>query len=309
MPQILLIDTFSPHLLQQLENVGNKVDYRPESQREEILSIIENYEILVLNSKVNIDKPLIDKAKKMKLVIRAGVGMDHFDLTYLAEKGIVAANTAGANADAVGEQTIGMLLALHHKIVAANTQVKQFQWVREDNRGLEIKGKTVGIIGYGNTGSAVARKLQGFECNILAYDKYKTNFGNDFIKEVSLETIFDEADILTLHIPLTKETRNWINHDFIHSFKKTITLLNLARGEIVVLADVNAALATGKLRAAAFDVLENEKFYTLTNDQKENYTQLFARENVIFTPHIGGWSVESKISIETEIVRLCGKLN
>lgn len=305
MPQILLIDAFSPHLLQQLENIGHKVDYRPEIQRDEVVSIIENYEILVLNSKVNIDKPLIDKAKKIKLIIRAGVGMDHFDLDYLAEKGIVAANTAGANADTVGEQTMGMLLALHHKIVAANAQVKQFQWIREDNRGIEIKGKTVGIIGYGNTGSAVARKLQGFECNILAYDKYKTNFGNNFVKEVNLQTIFDEADILTLHIPLTKETRNWVNHDFLHSFQKTITFLNLARGEIVVLADVNAALATGKIRAAAFDVLENEKFTTLTNSQKEIYTQLFARDNVIFTPHIGGWSLESKERIEEEIVRLC----
>lgn len=302
--KILLIDTFSPNLLDALTALKHEVNYRPDIQKEEVLSLIQDYEILILNSKVNIDKELIDRGKRLKLAIRAGVGMDHFDLEYLAEKGIIAANTAGANADAVGEQAVGMLLALRHKIAVANAQVKDFQWIREANRGVEIKGKTVGIIGFGNTGSAFARKLQGFDCEIIAYDKYKTNFGNEYVKEVSLETIFQQSDILSLHIPLTKETHSWVNEDFFQSFSKAITFLNLSRGEIVVLPDLIQALQDKKVLFAGLDVLENEKFATLSATQKEHYSQLFFLENVIITPHIGGWSVESKERIEKEIVKI-----
>jgi D-3-phosphoglycerate dehydrogenase / 2-oxoglutarate reductase len=302
--KILLIDTFSPHLLDALIALKQEVNYRPDIQREEVLSVIQDYEILILNSKVNIDKELIDKAQRLKLAIRAGVGMDHFDLEYLAEKGIIATNTAGANADAVGEQAVGMLLALRHKIAVANAQVKDFQWIREANRGVEIKGKTVGIIGFGNTGSTFARKLQGFDCELIAYDKYKTNFGNNYVKEVSLGAIFQQSDILSLHIPLTKETRNWVNTEFFHSFTKAITFLNLSRGEIVVLPDLIQALHDKKVLFAGIDVLENEKLATLSPTQKEHYTQLFSLDNVIITPHIGGWSVESKDRIEAEIVKI-----
>lgn len=298
---ILLIDNFDTSLIADLQTIAKNVTYLPQSDRNEILAIVSTYEILILNSKINIDKELIDKALKLKLVIRAGVGMDHFNLPYLAEKGIIAANTAGANADSVGEQTIGMLLALHHKIVQANAQVKDFQWIREENRALEIKGKTVGIIGYGNTGSAVARKLAGFGCKILVYDKYKQHFGNENVQECALETLYKEVDILTLHIPLSEETKNWVNFEFFEKFEKTLTFLNLSRGGIVELEGLISALENKKIRAAALDVLENEKFNALTERQKRLYEKLFSFPNVILTPHIGGWSWESLANIQREI--------
>jgi len=301
---ILLIDSFNESLIADLQKIATKVTYLPNSNRNEIEAIISNYEILILNSKINIDKNLIDKALRLRLVIRAGVGLDHFDLPYLEAKGIVAKNTAGANADSVGEQTIGMLLALHHKIVQANAQVKDFQWIREENRALEIKGKNVGIIGFGNTGSAVARKLAGFGCKIWAHDKYKTGFGNEKIIECSLETLYKEADILTLHIPLSAETQNWINADFFAKFEKTLTFLNLSRGGIVELEGLIGALETKKIRAAALDVLENERFNTLTERQRKLYEKLFSFPNVILAPHIGGWSWESLENIQQEILSI-----
>lgn len=295
---ILLIDVFSDKLIADLQTIATKVSYLPKATKSEILTILPEYEILILNSKIAINKEVIDISQNLQLVLRAGVGMDHFDEAYLAQKGIAAFNTAGANADSVAEQCMGMLLSLRHNIVKANTEVKQFLWNREANRGIEIHGKTVGIIGYGHTGSAVAQKLKGFGCTILAYDKYKTGFGKDFVREVDLARIFAESDILTLHIPLTAETKHWVNFDFFAHFQKNITFLNLSRGEIVVLKDLIKALDTGKVLFAALDVLENEKFDTLTATQKTLYTHLFSYSNVVVTPHIGGWSVESKQNIE-----------
>jgi D-3-phosphoglycerate dehydrogenase len=301
---ILLIDPFNERLIADLQAIATKVTYLPQSNRNEIEAIISDYEILILNSKINIDKELIDKALNLKLVIRAGVGLDHFDLPYLAEKGILAKNTAGANADSVGEQTIGMLLALHHKIVQANAQVKDFQWIREENRALEIKGKNVGIIGFGNTGSAVARKLLGFGCKIWAYDKYKQGFGDENIRECTIETLYKKTDILTLHIPLSAETKNWVNAAFFAKFEKTLTFLNLSRGGIVELEGLISALESKKIRAAALDVIENERFNTLTERQRKLYENLFSFPNVILTPHIGGWSWESLENIQQEILKI-----
>ncbi len=298
---ILLIDAFSDKLIADLQRIATKVSYLPKATKSEIMVMLPEYEILVLNSKIAIDKEVIDRAARLQLVIRAGVGMEHFDLPYLAAKGIEALNTAGANADAVAEQAVGMLLALRHNIVQANGEVKQFVWNREANRGREIGGKTVGIIGFGHTGSAFARKLQGFGCQMLAYDKYKTGFGNAWVQEVDLATIFVKSDILSLHIPLTTETHNWVNAAFFAQFHKNITFLNLSRGEIVVLRDLIQVLGTGKVQAAGLDVLENEKMETLTETQKALYEALFAQKNVILTPHIGGWSVESKENIEMSI--------
>lgn len=308
--KILLIDVFSDKLIADLQAIATKVSYLPQATKSEILRILPEYEILVLNSKISIDKTVIDCATNLRLVLRAGVGMDHFDLPYLAEKGILALNTAGANADSVAEHTIGMLLSLRHNLVQANAEVKQFFWNREANRGREIGGKTVGIIGFGHTGSAVAMKLQGFGCKILAYDKYKTGFGDDRVGEVDLATIFAEADILSLHIPLTAETNAWVDADFFAQFRKNITFLNLSRGEIVVLSDLIKMLDTGKVQAAALDVLENEKFATLTETQKAVYERLFSYNNVILSPHIGGWSVESKENIEKAIfAEVCNDVN
>lgn len=302
--KLLLIDPFSDWLLQALTAQGHEPDYLPDIKREEVAGCIHLYDGLILNSKVRVDKELIDRAVCLRFVIRAGVGLDHFDVAYMEGKGIKALNTAGANADAVGEHTVGMLLALHHKLMQANVEVKQFEWKREANRGLEIKGKTVGIVGYGHTGSAVAKKLRGFECKILAYDKYKKGFGTDWVEEVEMKRIFEEADILSLHIPLTPETHAMLDWDYFGRFHKNITFLNLARGEIVRTTDLLRALAAGKVRAAALDVLEQEKFDRLTESQRATYQRLFERPNVILSPHVGGWSVESKANIERAIAEL-----
>lgn len=302
--KILLIDPFSDSLLNQLYGLKVPLKYLPDIQREGVEKEIADAHILILNSKVNVDKALIDKAPHLKLVIRAGVGMDHFDLPYGAQKGILMTNTAGANADSVAEHTIGMLLGLRHKLFDAFLSVKNMEWIREAHRGMEIKGKNVGIIGYGNTGSALARKLKGFECNIWVYDKYKTGFGDEYVTECDMETLFEKSDILSLHIPLTDETRNLANAAFFASFKKPITFLNLSRGEIVHLSDLLHAMDRFQVKAVGLDVLENEKLSTLTQTQKFDYQRLFQRPNVIVTPHIGGWSVESKTNIENEIYRI-----
>ena len=229
--------------------------------------------------------------------------MDHFDLPLLAERGIRVVNTPGANARPVGEQAVGMLLSMLHHIPEANAEVRQFQWLREQNRGTELAWRTVGIIGFGNTGSHFARCLSGFGCRILAYDKYKTGYAPEGVEEVSLEEIFAQCDVLSLHIPLTEETQGWINADFFNQFAQPIWFLNLARGPITPLADLIEALDQGKVIAASLDVLENEKFGRLTPEQRERLENLFARKQVIFTPHIGGWSHESLERINNWLVR------
>lgn len=301
--KVLIIDDFPEYFIQDLRSLPITFNFQPKITPDEVMEIIHEYDILVLNSKVRVEKPVIDRAKNLKLAIRAGVGLDHFDLDYLAKKGILAKNTPGGNADAVAEQAIGMLLTLRHHVARANQQVKNFQWIRPTNRGHEIKGKTVGVIGYGHTGSAVAKRLQGFECEVLVYDKYQKGFGNKWVKEVEMSEIFQHANILTLHVPLTSETHFLVNETYLANFQNPITLLNLARGPVVKLEALIHGLDTGKVLYAALDVLENEKFNTLTERQQKLYKNIFSRDNVLITPHIGGWSFESRRNINNAIIR------
>lgn len=301
---ILLIDAFPDKMIGQLQALpGAEVRYEPAWQRAQVLANLPGTRVLVMNSKVKVDAELLDAGPDLKMICRAGVGLDHIDVGLCAQRGVEVVSTPGANADSVGEQTLGMLLSLLHHLPRANQQVKQWRWMREENRGTEIKGKTVGIIGYGNTGSAVGRKLRGFEARILAYDKYKTGYAPEWVKETTLEEIFAEADVLTLHIPLTAETQGWVNEEFFNRLAKPIWLLNLARGPIVPLASLTKALLSGKVRGAALDVLENEDFARLSPEEKSRLQTLFEMDNVIFTPHIGGWSFESLERINNEIVR------
>lgn len=290
---VLMIDPFPAEMVQEIEGMGVKVVYEPELSRAEVLALLPEAEVVVMNSRINMDAEAVAAAPKLKLLCRAGVGVDHFDMPALEAAGIVVVNAPGANAVPVAEQAIGMLLSLMHNVARANRGVRQFQWQREVNRGTELMGKTVGIIGHGNTGSAVSARLASFGCKVLAYDKYKAGFGSDKVQESELQQIWNEADVLTLHIPLTEETRNWVNADFLARFRKPIYLLNLSRGGIVVEDDLLTALDSGKVIAAGFDVLENEKMNQLTPAQQERYEDFFSRENVIVTPHIGGWSHES----------------
>lgn len=299
---ILIIDSFPQNFLDSLREMPVRVKYIPQTHREEVMELIPEYEVLILNSKVNVDRALADKAQRLKLVIRAGVGMDHIDEEYLKSKGIQAVNTMGGNADSVGEHAIGMLLTLQHNIRRADHQLRQFQWIRPENRGREVGGKTIGIIGYGNTGKAFARKISGFGANIIAYDKYVHGFGNQSVREVDLEEIFALSDILTLHIPLTEETHNWIDETFLSRFAKPIVLLNLSRGPVLHLPSLLKALDEKRVLAAGIDVFENEKLDTLTAKQRADYEDLFSRDNVVVTPHIGGWSFESRENINQMIL-------
>lgn len=295
--KVLIVDEMHESIVHMPEELGLEVDYFPNIAFEEVLEKVGDYEGLLIRSKFAIDQHFLSHAHKLRFIGRAGAGLDLIDLEACKSAGVSVFGANEANKVAVAEHLIGMLLSLFHKINVGSREVKSGQWNREKNRGEELFGKTVGIIGYGNNGQATAERLSAFGCKILAYDKYKYGFGNHLIEEVSLQRIFDEADVVSLHIPLTRDTLKWVNTDFFNAFRKDIYFCNIARGEIVVLADLADALKRGKVRGACLDVLENEKLKALTPGQKEIFDYLCSLENVVLTPHVAGWSNESYIKI------------
>jgi D-3-phosphoglycerate dehydrogenase len=301
--KVLIIDEMHLSILSLLEEAGYEVEYSPEISRNEILGRIEAFVGLIIRSKTPIDRELLLKAKKLKFIGRAGAGLDKIDLDYLEQHDIKLFHAAEGNMDAVGEQAIGGLLSLFNHISKADAEVRKGIWKREENRGEELQGKTVGIIGYGNMGSSFARKLGGFDVNILAYDKYKSGFGNFHVREASLGQLLEETDVLSMHVPLTLETRNFLNMDLLERFKKPIYFINTARGEIISFDTLNEALDRGIFKGAVLDVLENEKFDTFTSEQKNSFERLAARENVIFSPHIAGWTFQSYEKINQVLVQ------
>lgn len=290
-------------LFAMLKDIGWETDYQPAITRDGIKATHQGYQGLIVRSKTVIDRDLLGLNPTLKFIGRAGAGLDNLDLPYLQEKGIQVIHASEGNRDAVGEHTIGLLLSVMRNITQANQEVKNSIWSRESNRGSEIMDKTVGIIGYGNTGRAFAKRLSGFGCKVLAFDKYKSNFSDSFCREVPMEFIFEEADILSLHIPLTSETRMLVNSNYIQRFKKPIILINTARGEVVSLVDLEKGLTEGYLRGAALDVLENEKLDKLTSQQQQAFNSLRDRSNVIFTPHIAGWTFESHVKINVALTK------
>jgi len=300
--KVLIIDDVSSLLTDGLEKIGYQVTYLPNINRNEILEIIAPFEVLVVRTKTLIDQEIFDAAPNLKIIARAGSGLDNIDLDLANQKGIYCFNAGQANADAVGEHTLGMLLSLMRNLAKADLQVRNKIWDREGNRGYELNGKTVGIIGFGNTGKAFAKKLAGFEVKILVYDKYLENYSNQNAKEAKLEQIFEEADILSLHIPLTAETKNWINANFFTQFKKNIYLLNMCRGEVVNMPETIEYLNNNKIIGACFDVLENEKINTLSNQQQKDFDYLINNKNVVLSPHIAGWTFESYEKIAQSIL-------
>jgi D-3-phosphoglycerate dehydrogenase len=295
--KILITDNVHECFMEAMQALDCEVHYRNTIQKEEVLAIIADYDILLINSRIKADKALIDKGIKLKAIARIGSGLEVIDTEYAATKNIACINAPEGNKDAVAEHALGMLLCLLNNIHIANAEVKAGQWLREQNRGTELGGKTIGIIGFGNNGSAFAEKLKGFNVTILAYDKYKTNYGNEYVKESTLQEIFEAADVVSLHLPLTEETYQLVNTNFISAFKKHFYFLNMARGKSVVTADLIDAIKQGKILGACLDVLENEKLETLTNEQKQDLQQLIAMNNVLLTPHIAGWTYQSKIKI------------
>lgn len=302
-PTCLVIDRMHESLFSMLEQIGWVADYRPDITREQIKVSHQGYSGLIVRSKTFIDRDLLGDHPTLRFIGRAGAGLDILDLPYLKEKNIQVLHASEGNRDAVGEYTVGALLSLMRHIPKADREVKEFVWQREENRGEELMGKTVGIVGYGNMGRAVARRLSGFQCNVLVYDKYKTGFSDQFCKEATMKALTEETDILSLHIPLTSETKALVSIDYLRSFKKPIILINTARGEIVSLTDLVESLSGGLVRGAVLDVLENEKLEKLTAPQLQAFNSLRKRSNVIFTPHIAGWTFESHVKINVALVQ------
>lgn len=290
-------------IIDLLQREGHEVTYAPEITREEILSQVANYEGLIIRSKTPMDRPLLEKAVNLKFIGRAGAGLDQIDLEYLEEKGVQLFYAAKGNRDAVAEHAIGGLLALFNQLTKADREVRKGIWDREGNRGHELMGKTVGIFGYGNMGKAFSKRLKGFGVQILAYDKYKLDFGTEAVQEVMWEKIKAEADVLSIHVPLTPETRNFFTLEELKGFAKPFWLINTARGEVISFKTLNAALDQGILRGAVLDVLENEKFKKFSPDQKSAFERLAQRENVLFSPHVAGWTFESYEKINKVLVK------
>jgi D-3-phosphoglycerate dehydrogenase len=302
--KILHLDTNHPLLWEQLEKAGfiNEADYT--STKEAVESNIENYHGIIIRSRFKIDKTFIDKAKNLQFIARVGAGLESIDCEYAESKNIKLIAAPEGNASAVGEHALGMLLSLFNKLNNADKEVKSGQWNRESNRGTELDGKTVGIIGYGNMGKSFAKKLRGFEVDVLCYD-ILPNKGDENAKQVSLQEIQQKADVLSLHIPWTPETDKMVNTTFINQFAKPFWLLNTARGKSVVTTDLVSALQSGKILGAGLDVLEYEKlsFETLFEDEKPEALQyLLNANNVLLTPHIAGWTIESKEKLAQVIV-------
>ena len=295
---ILIVDQTHPLLMQVLESYGFVCSYQPKITYAEVLDCIDQYEGIVVRTKFRIVRELMERASKLEFIARAGAGMDNIDEEFAAAKNIALFNAPEGNRNAVAEHTLGMLFSILNKFQKGDKEVRSGKWDREGNRGFELSGRTVGIIGFGFMGSGFASKLKGLDVKILAYDKYKTNFGNQWVKEVSMEELFDKADVLSLHIPLTDETRMMVDETYFNRFKKDIWFINTARGEIVNVSGLLSALKSGKVRSAALDVLQDEKF-PLKEKSKLWFNELAEREDVLLTPHVGGWSVESfeKISM------------
>lgn len=295
--KILHLDSNHPLLLKMLKEAGFSNEENYKASKTEIEEIISNYDGIVIRSRFNIDKQFLDAAKNLKFIARVGAGLESIDTEYAEKLGIRLIAAPEGNRNAVGEHALGMLLSLFNNLNKADREVKSGLWNREPNRGIELDGKTVGIIGYGNMGKAFAKKLRGFDCEVICYD-IENNVGDENATQVSLKELQQKADVLSLHTPWTQLTDKMINTEFINSFSKPFWLINTARGKSVVTADLVSALQSGKILGAGLDVLEFEKlsFETLfdSDNLPNSLKELFAMDNVILSPHIAGWTVESK---------------
>jgi len=304
MKKILIVDDLHENIFPMLSDMGFEVNYQPSMKRPEILAIIGNYEGLIIRSKTKVDADFLIHCGKLEFIGRAGAGLDLIDLSITDQLNIKVFAANEGNSDAVAEHTLGMILMLFNKLNWADAEVRQRIWEREKNRGIELKGMTVGIIGFGNMGMALAQRLMGFDVKILTYDKIEKKeyeYGS-YSKKATMEEIFEKTDLLSIHVSLTDETRMMVNDDFIQKFKKNIFIVNTSRGEVASVKSILQGLQSGKIRGACLDVLENEKLSKLTSEQEDVYSQLFKMKNVILTPHIAGWTVESYRKINEVLV-------
>lgn len=294
---VLFIDIVHSILQEELEKNGFNCIDGTEKSFDELNIHSPNIHGIVIRSRFPMNESFLSNFPNLKFIARSGAGMENIEIPYCESRSIQLFNSPEGNRNAVAEQAIGMLLALFNQLTKANAEVRNGIWDREGNRGIELEGKTVGIIGYGNNGSQFAKVLSGFGCEILAYDKYKTDFGTDRIKEVNLEELVANSDIVSFHIPQNKETLYFGDETFFKSFTKSIYVLNLSRGKIVRIADLLSGIESGKILGACLDVLEFEKssFENMFDQQQMDpvFKELLASDKVLLSPHVGGWTVES----------------
>lgn len=295
--RILIVDDVHEIFHQLMKANGHEVFEAFNISKEELIQQVSSYDALVVRSKFFIDKTIIDAMKNNFIICRAGAGMDNIDEEYAKSKNIILLNAPEGNRDAVAEHVIGMLLSFARNIPKSDSEIRNGIWLREENRGFEMKGKTIGIIGYGNTGKALAKKLSGFEMKVIAYDKYLSNYSDDYVSQVSINELKEQADIISLHIPLTSETSQLINTDFINSLSKKPFIINASRGKVIKTSDLIDGIKRGKLLGAALDVLENEHINNLDGVEKEWFNELINLQKVLLTSHIAGWTVESYYKI------------
>ena len=301
---ILVSDKVHPLLMDGLRAVGMTVDYHPLMSYDEVKSQVKDYDGIVINSKVICDKAFIDSLRQLDFIGRLGSGLDIIDLPYAALKGIEVISSPEGNSNAVAEHVVGMLLGLLANIGCSHQDIQNLSWNRERNRGEEIIGKTIGIIGYGHTGPALASKLVGFDVHVMAYDKYRDHFnGDNNVEESTLENLVNNADIISIHLPLTEETTDLIDTDFLKKVKHGAIIINTSRGKILDSNALLEALASGHIQGACLDVLENEKPETWNESEKLTYNGLLQRKNVVITPHIAGWTHRSLELIASILLR------
>ena len=304
--KVLHLDKNHPLILEQLQGLGfsNEEDYS--SSKEEILQKIDAYDGIIIRSRFKLDQAFISAAKNVKFIGRLGAGLENIDTEFASAQGIQLFSAPEGNRNAVGEHALGMLLSLFNKLNKADQEVRNGKWLREENRGVELEGKTVGIIGYGNMGKSFAKKLQGFDVKVLCYDIQK-NVGDQFAKQVSLEEFQQNVEVLSLHTPLTETTNSMVDAKFINSFKNNFWFINTGRGQSVVTSDLVEALKSGKVLGAGLDVLEYEKtsfenLFTSAAQMPEAFQYLINAENVLLSPHVAGWTIESKRKLAQVIV-------